>query len=101
MSTDMPPLLGITAHDPEADRRLRRQLAVLRDRSPGTPFARLIDEVLAGRRTLRDAAQSDEWARAITPTTTALTQAWAALSPEQQQGLLSAPRSPRPPTPLL
>jgi hypothetical protein len=67
---------------------LRRQLAELRDRDPQNPFGRILDDVLRGRRSLRDAARTPEWDAAITPAAATLAEHWAQLSDAQREAVL-------------
>ena len=82
-----PALLGITAGNPTFDGQLREQLTVLRDRSAGTELGSILDDVLAGRRTLRDAARTSAFGGAVGPAVTETTAAWAQMTPEQRAGL--------------
>ncbi|GIG36226.1 hypothetical protein [Cellulomonas pakistanensis] len=89
--TDAPdtptPLLGITAGNPGFDRQLRAQLTVLRDRSAGTELGSVLDDVLAGRRSLRDAARTTAFAGAVEPAVAESTAAWARMTSEQRSEL--------------
>lgn len=71
------PLLGATADDPALERALRADLATLRDRVPGSPLARMLDDVLAGRRSLREVARTPEWGEAVGPAAEAAATRWA------------------------
>lgn len=88
MSADEPvPLLGITAQDAGLDRQLRDTLRTLRDST--TPELRdLLDDVLAGRRSLREVARSPEWDSAVAPAAQQATEQWSALPPEQREALV-------------
>ncbi|AEI13633.1 hypothetical protein [Cellulomonas gilvus] len=83
------PLLGITAQDAGMDRMLRRSLTELRDQNAGTPLGDLLDDVLAGRRSLRDVARTPEFDAAVAPAAQKATQQWAALSPEERDTLVA------------
>ncbi|WP_282946500.1 hypothetical protein [Cellulomonas endometrii] len=89
--TDAPetptPLLGITVGNPTFDRQLRQQLTVLRDRAAGTELGDVLDDVLAGRRTLRDAARTPAFGGAVEPAVAETTTAWARLAPEKRAEL--------------
>lgn len=82
-----PPLLGITAADPALDRQLRAQLTALRDRAVGSELGSILDDVLAGRRSLRDAARTTAFAGVVGPAVTEMADAWARMTPEQRSDL--------------
>jgi hypothetical protein len=87
--TQPEPLLGITVQDAGMDRMLRRSVVELRDRSAGTPLADLLDDVLAGRRSLRDVARTPEFDAAVAPAAREASEQWANLSPEERDALVA------------
>lgn len=60
-------MLDVAGGDPALSRHLRNSLTLLRDRSDDPEFRRLADDVLAGRRGLRDVATSPVFAQALNP----------------------------------
>lgn len=86
------PLLGIAAHDPGLDRRLRRDLATLRERSSGTELATLLDDVLAGRRTLPEVARTEAFTAAVMPKVQTMMTQWSQLSQDEKDALVEAGR---------
>lgn len=82
-----PPLLSLTAHDPGWDQHLRTQIATLRDRYQGTELANLLDDVLKGRRTLRDVARTRAFDDAVRPAVDQMAVAWASLSEDERAEL--------------
>ncbi|MQA85807.1 MAG: hypothetical protein GEV03_14600 [Streptosporangiales bacterium] len=61
------PMIDIARGDPVRSRQLRAALKTLRDRSNDREFRRLVDDVLAGRRALRDVARTQTFDRVVTP----------------------------------
>jgi hypothetical protein len=59
------PLLDAAGGDPALSLHLRNSLRVLRARSDDREFRRLVDDVLAGRRSLRDAGRSPAFTRVL------------------------------------
>ncbi|MBT8224757.1 MAG: hypothetical protein HKP61_09800 [Dactylosporangium sp.] len=55
------PLLDVAGGDQAVSRHLRDCLRVLRERTDDPAFRRLVDDVLDGRRGLRDACQASEF----------------------------------------
>lgn len=86
------PLLEITAHDPGMDRKLRRNLIALRDKSKGTEMADLLDDVLAGRKSLREVARTSAWNDAVAPAVDKMMEQWAKLSDPEKQVLAAQGR---------
>ncbi|VTR76650.1 hypothetical protein [Cellulomonas hominis] len=82
-----PPLLGLTAHDPAWDRHLRAQVSILRDRARGTELAALLDDVLAGRRTLREVARTPAFDEAVRPAVQRMATEWDSLSEAERDEL--------------
>ncbi|ASR56069.1 hypothetical protein [Cellulomonas sp. PSBB021] len=89
---ERPPLLSVTAGDAGADRVLRRQVAALRDQAVGTPLGDMLDDVLAGRRTLRDVARTPEFDEVVAPAARVATEQWAALTPQERETLVAQGR---------
>ena len=86
---DAPPLLGITEQDAGMDRMLRASVRTLRDQHAGTPLGEMLDDVLAGRRTLRDVARTPEWDAAVAPAAERMTEQWAELSTQEREQLVA------------
>lgn len=61
------PLLDIARGDAARSRQLRSSLNVLRERTDNPQFRKLLDDVLAGRTGLRDAARTPLFAQVVTP----------------------------------
>jgi hypothetical protein len=64
-SPDQEPMLDIARGDPARSRFLRAALTRLRDTSGDERFHTMVDDILAGRRSLRDAATSEVFNRGI------------------------------------
>lgn len=62
---DQEPMLDIARGDPARSRFLREALATLRETSDDERFRTMVDDILAGRRSLRDAATSEMFNRGI------------------------------------
>lgn len=86
------PLLGLTAQDAGMDRQLRANLRTLRDRASSPDLAAMLDDVLAGRRNLREVARTPEWNEAVAPASQQMTQQWARLSPQERDALVAEGR---------
>ncbi|MGI5505008.1 hypothetical protein [Lentzea sp. CA-135723] len=61
------PLLDVARGDAARSHVLRESLKILRSRSADPAFGRLVDDVLAGRRGLREAVASPLFNQALTP----------------------------------
>ncbi|MGW4208403.1 hypothetical protein ACWEIJ_10505 [Lentzea sp. NPDC004789] len=61
------PLLDVARGDAAHSHVLRESLKILRDRSADPAFGKLVDDVLAGRRGLREAVASPLFSQALTP----------------------------------
>ncbi|MGW6446557.1 hypothetical protein [Lentzea sp. NPDC055074] len=61
------PLLDIARGDAARSQVLRESLKILRDRSGDPAFGKLVDDVLTGRRGLREAVASPLFNQALTP----------------------------------
>jgi len=90
--SEQPPLLSSTADDAAADRLLRQQVARLRDGTAGTPLGDMLADVLAGRRSLRDVARTQEFDAVVAPAVRTAGEQWAALSSEEREALLAEHR---------
>src|SRR5688500_14255711 len=84
---DEEPMLDVAAGDPALSRHLRNSLTLLRDRSDDPEFRRLADEVLTGRRGLRDVATSPVFAQALNPQVERFAQRYEELSDEERAAL--------------
>ncbi|HEY8453410.1 MAG: hypothetical protein FWJ70_02495 [Micromonosporaceae bacterium] len=80
-------MIDVAGGDPAVDRQLRRSLQVLRDRSDNAEFQRLVDEVLAGRKGLRDVATSPVFASELRPLVERFAEQYAQLSEEDRRQL--------------
>jgi hypothetical protein len=83
------PAIDLAGGDLGVSRHLRGVLQKLSDRSEDREFKNLVDEVLSGRRGLRDVASSPIFARELDPLVTAGAEKFAELS-EEQRGDLAA-----------
>jgi hypothetical protein len=61
------PLLDIARGDAARSRQLRSSLRVLRERTDNPQFRKLLDDVLAGRTGLRDAARTPLFDQVVSP----------------------------------
>jgi hypothetical protein len=86
------PLLGISARDAELDRRLRKDLVALRDWAPGIELANLLDDVLAGRRSLHDVARTSAFNDLVAPAVRQVTRRFAEPSPAEREALVEEGR---------
>lgn len=64
---DQEPLLDIARGDAARSRQLRSSLRVLRDRTENPEFRKLLDEVLAGRKGMREVARTSLFDQVVTP----------------------------------
>ncbi|HEX7305706.1 hypothetical protein [Lentzea sp.] len=81
------PLLDIARGDAARSRVLRDSLAILRDRSPDPAFGKLVDDVLAGRRGLREAVASPLFDQALTPGVREAAQRFKEMPEEERERL--------------
>lgn len=84
---DDEPLLDVAGGDPALSHRLRDSLKVLSERTDDPEFRRLVADVLAGRRGLRDVAQSPAFASALNPRVEQFAKRWAESSEEERAEL--------------
>ena len=82
-------MIDVANGDPERDRALRTALETLRERSDDPAFRDELDDVLAGRRGLREVALGDGFARAVGPAVERAVQEWEALPPGDRRALLA------------
>ncbi|MEV4732321.1 hypothetical protein [Saccharopolyspora sp. NPDC049426] len=61
------PVLDIARGDEARSRHLRASLQLLRDRVENPQFRKLVDDVLAGKASLRDVAQTAAFGQAVAP----------------------------------
>jgi hypothetical protein len=81
------PLLDIARGDAARSKVLRESLKILRDRSNDPAFGKLVDDVLAGRRGLRDAVASPLFNQALTPGVQEAAQRYQEMPEEERQRL--------------
>jgi hypothetical protein len=81
------PLLDIARGDAARSHVLRESLKILRDRSDDPAFGKLVDDVLAGRRGLREAVASPLFNQALTPGVQEAAQRYKDMSEEERQRL--------------
>lgn len=81
------PLLDIARGDGARSHVLRESLKILRDRSSDPEFGKLVDDVLAGRRGLREAAASPLFSQALTPGVQEAAQRYKEMSEEERERL--------------
>lgn len=81
------PMLDVAAGDPVLSRHLRNCLTVLRDRTDNPEFRELADDILAGRRSLREAAGSPVFAQALNPQVEQFAQRYEQLGAIEREGL--------------
>lgn len=80
-------MLDVAGGDPALSRHLRNSLTLLRDRSDDPEFRRLADDVLAGRRGLREVATSPVFAQALNPQVERFAQRYEQLSDAERAAL--------------
>lgn len=84
---DQEPMLDVAGSDPALSRHLRNCLKVLRDRTDNPEFRELADDILAGRRSLREAVTSPVFARTLNPQVEQFAQRYEQLSAEERERL--------------
>ncbi|MEN3609206.1 hypothetical protein AAH979_06620 [Plantactinospora sp. ZYX-F-223] len=84
---DDEPLLDVAGGDPALSHRLRDSLKILSERTDDPEFRRLVADVLAGRRGLRDMATSPVFASALNPRLEQFARRWAETSEEEKAEL--------------
>lgn len=81
------PMIDIARGDPTRSRQLRAALETLRDRSDNREFRRLVDDVLAGRRGLRDVARTQAFDSVVTPLAQEFGRRYEEMSEEDREQL--------------
>jgi hypothetical protein len=84
---DEEPLLDVAGGDPALSRHLRGSLRLLRDKSDDPEFRRLADDILEGRRGLREASRSPVFARVLDPRVDEFARRYDQLSEDERAGL--------------
>lgn len=82
---DQEPTIDVAGGDPALSRHLRNCLKVLRDRTDNPEFRELADDILAGRRSLREAATSPAFAQALNPQVEQFAQRYEQLSDDERE----------------
>lgn len=90
MSDEYRPLLP-TLRNEAYDRHLRHRLSLLRDHAPDR-LARMIDDVLDGRRSLRGLAETDEMNDFVAPLMTRALKRFETLSEDERDRLAEEAR---------
>jgi hypothetical protein len=80
-------MIDIARGDLARSRQLRAALETLRDHSDDRAFKGLVDDVLAGRRGLRDIARTQAFDRAVTPLAQDFGRRYDELSDEEREQL--------------
>ncbi|MFC3891424.1 hypothetical protein ACFOWZ_08045 [Lentzea rhizosphaerae] len=81
------PLLDVARGDAARSHVLRESLKILRDRSGDPAFGKLVDDVLTGRRGLREAVASPLFNQALTPGVQEAAQRYKGMSEEERERL--------------
>ena len=84
---DLPPLLPSLAREHRLEESLRESLRVLRQQSDDPQLRDRIDDVIAGRASLRDLARSAEFDSLVAPYAERGYQQWDALDAEEREDL--------------
>lgn len=87
------PMLDIARGDRALSRHLRRSLEALRERTDDRDFRRQIDDILAGRVSLRNAAFTGTFERGLTPHFKLGMQRWQEVSEEERERLAEEGRA--------
>jgi uncharacterized protein YicC (UPF0701 family) len=80
-------LLDIARGDAARSHQLRGSLKILRDRADNPEFRKLLDDVLAGKKGMRDAARSPLFDQAVTPRVQQAVERLNQMSDEEKQRL--------------
>jgi len=81
---DDQPLLDVAGGDPALSHRLRNSLKILSERTGDPEFRRLVTDVLAGRRGLREVAASPAFTSALNPRVEQFAKRWVETSEEER-----------------
>jgi hypothetical protein len=81
------PLLDVARGDAARSHVLRESLKILRERSADPAFGKLVDDVLAGRRGLREAVASPLFNQALTPGVQEAASRYQEMSEEEREHL--------------
>lgn len=81
------PLLDIAHGDPAMSRHLRDSLKVLAERTDDPEFGKLVEDVLRGRRSLRDVAFMPAFERTINPGVEQFAERYEQLSEDEREEL--------------
>lgn len=84
---DQEPMIDVAGGDPALSRHLRNCLKVLRDRTDNPEFRELADDIMAGRRSLREAVTSPAFAQALNPQVEQFAQRYEQLSADERERL--------------
>ncbi len=79
------PMMDIARGDKAVSRHLRDSLKLIRDKSDDPYFKSMVDDILAGRQSLREAAFSSTFERGLSPMFEAGLQKFEELSEEETQ----------------
>ncbi|MDA3647726.1 hypothetical protein LZ318_36845 [Saccharopolyspora indica] len=77
--------IDVAGSDAVRNRRLTRTIQAARDRARDPELAQLLDDVLAGKRQLRDVARSEAFGRAVGPALDEAADAYRSLTDEQRE----------------
>lgn len=81
------PLLDVAHGDPAMSRHVRDSLKVLAERTDDPEFGKLVEDVLRGRRSLRDVAFTPAFERTINPGVAQFAERYEQLSEEEREEL--------------
>ncbi len=80
-------MLDVARGDAALSRHLKNSLTVLRDKVADPEFKSLVDDVVAGRRSLRDTVTSPAFSRALDPLMEQAAEHYRTLSDEEREEL--------------
>ncbi|MGH3798898.1 MAG: hypothetical protein ACRDTD_01975 [Pseudonocardiaceae bacterium] len=80
-------MIDVAGGDPALSRHLRHCLKVLRDHTDNPEFRELADDIMAGRRSLRQAFTSPIFAQALNPQVAQFAQRYEQLSADEREWL--------------
>ncbi|MGH3905882.1 MAG: hypothetical protein ACRDTE_17135 [Pseudonocardiaceae bacterium] len=84
---DQEPMIDLAGGDPALSRHLRNCLKVLRDRTGNSEVLDFADDVLGGRRSLREAVTSLAFAQALDPQVAQFAQRYERLNDDDRERL--------------